>query len=105
MVRFTAIGLSNKEIASEMGISERTVQTHLTRIFKKLGVGSRTEMVLYALKEGLIAIGDLPGKNKNITDSTGKTGLNHRLFSMLLISVAVNLPLPSTLHFLSSFPL
>lgn len=45
-------GMSNKEIASELCISEQTVGTHLANIFKKLGVQSRVEAMLYALKKG-----------------------------------------------------
>ncbi|MDD5590984.1 MAG: response regulator transcription factor [Dehalococcoidales bacterium] len=45
-------GMSNKEIASELHISEQTVGTHLANIFKKLGVQSRVEAMLYALKKG-----------------------------------------------------
>jgi NarL family two-component system response regulator LiaR len=53
-------GLSNKEIASEVSLSIRTVQGCLGQIFKKLGVGSRTEAVIYALKEGLVALEEVP---------------------------------------------
>jgi len=53
-------GMSNKEIASDLGLSIRTVQGHLRQIFKKLGVSSRTEAVVYALKENLITLDDLP---------------------------------------------
>ncbi len=53
-------GLSNKEIADEMSLSIRTVQGHLRHIFKKLGVGSRTEAVIYALKEELVTLEDMP---------------------------------------------
>jgi DNA-binding NarL/FixJ family response regulator len=56
---FTARGLSNKEIADQMGISERTVQAHLFNIFRKLGANSRTQAVLFALKEGYITIENL----------------------------------------------
>lgn len=45
-------GMSNKEIAAELCISEQTVGTHLANIFKKLGVQSRVEAMLYALKKG-----------------------------------------------------
>ena len=45
-------GMSNKEIASELCISEQTVGTHLANIFRKLGVQSRVEAMLYALKRG-----------------------------------------------------
>jgi DNA-binding NarL/FixJ family response regulator len=49
-----ARGLGNKQIASELGMSARTVQTHLTSIFGKLGVSSRTEAVLLALRRGWV---------------------------------------------------
>ena len=45
-------GHSNKEIARRLVISERTVQTHLSNIFAKMEVGSRTEAVLVALRDG-----------------------------------------------------
>ncbi len=44
IVRLIAQGRSNKEIASELFISEKTVKTHVYRIFRKLGVGNRTEV-------------------------------------------------------------
>jgi DNA-binding NarL/FixJ family response regulator len=60
VLKLAAKGLSNKEIAAELFISERTVQTHLVNIFRKLKVGSRTEAVLHALKEGWLTLDDLP---------------------------------------------
>jgi len=53
-------GLGNKEIAAELGVSIRTVQGHLRHIFKKLRVGSRTEAVVRALKEGWVTLDDVP---------------------------------------------
>ncbi|HEY3058204.1 MAG TPA: response regulator transcription factor [Chloroflexota bacterium] len=52
VLRAAARGLGNKQIANELGMSARTVQTHLTRVFAKLGVASRTEAVLRAMREG-----------------------------------------------------
>jgi DNA-binding NarL/FixJ family response regulator len=49
-------GISNKQIANELCLSARTVQAHLGNIFNKLGVGSRTEAVLYALKRGWFSL-------------------------------------------------
>jgi DNA-binding NarL/FixJ family response regulator len=60
VLKAAAKGISNKEIGSELSISERTVQTHLVNIFRKLNANSRTEAVLIALKEGLIKLDDLP---------------------------------------------
>ncbi len=54
VLRVAATGSTNKEIARDLDISPRTVQVHLANIFSKLGVGSRTEAVLYAIKRGWI---------------------------------------------------
>jgi NarL family two-component system response regulator LiaR len=59
VLRLTARGLRNKEMAKELRISERTVQSHLSNIFNKLDVGSRTEAVLLGLNQGLLCISDL----------------------------------------------
>jgi NarL family two-component system response regulator LiaR len=59
VLKLTAKGMRNKEIAKELNISERTVQAHLSNIFSKLEVDSRTEAVLQALKEGWLDICDL----------------------------------------------
>ena len=56
VIDLAARGMSNKEIASQLVISERTVQTHLVNIFRKLGANSRTQAVLYALREGWIEL-------------------------------------------------
>jgi two-component system NarL family response regulator len=55
-LRLMADGRSNKEIASELGISERTVKTHLGHLFEKLGVTSRTEAVKVASRRGLVRL-------------------------------------------------
>jgi DNA-binding NarL/FixJ family response regulator len=55
-LRLTADGKANKEIASELGISERTVKTHLGHLFEKLGVASRTEAIRVATRRGLVRL-------------------------------------------------
>lgn len=55
-LRLMADGQSNKEIASALGISERTVKTHLGHLFDKLGVTSRTEAVKVASRRGLVRL-------------------------------------------------
>jgi DNA-binding NarL/FixJ family response regulator len=52
-------GITNREIADRLSISHRTVQAHLSHIFNKLGVGSRTEAVVYALRKGLLSFEDV----------------------------------------------
>jgi DNA-binding NarL/FixJ family response regulator len=47
-----AAGLSNREIAQQLLISERTARTHVSRILDKLGVRSRTQAALYAIQHG-----------------------------------------------------
>lgn len=58
VLRLAAKGKSNREIAQELTISVRTVQTHLTNVFNKMGVGSRTEAVVHALRKGWITLED-----------------------------------------------
>jgi two-component system, NarL family, response regulator DegU len=53
IVRLVASGFKNKEVGSTLSISERTVKTHLTNIFQKLGVRDRVGLVMYALKHNL----------------------------------------------------
>src|SRR5688572_5530729 len=55
-LRLLADGKANKEIANELGISERTVKTHLGHLFEKLGVTSRTEAVKVATRRGLVRL-------------------------------------------------
>jgi len=60
VLKLAARGMSNKDIGEELFISVRTVQAHLRAIFNKLGVGSRSEAVLYGLKRGWFSLEDLP---------------------------------------------
>jgi len=59
VLRLAACGLGNADIADHLSISRRTVQSHLTQIFNKLGVGSRTEAVITGLRRGLLRLEDL----------------------------------------------
>lgn len=54
VLKCVAAGFANRKIASELVISERTVERHLANIFGKLGVSSRTEAAGYAFAHGLV---------------------------------------------------
>jgi two-component system, NarL family, response regulator LiaR len=55
VLRALAEGRSNKEIAGELGLGETTVKTHVSNILMKLGLPSRTQAALYAVKIGLVS--------------------------------------------------
>lgn len=56
VLRMMTAGLSNREIASALGISEHTVKFHITSIFGKLGTSSRTEAVTEGIRRGLVLL-------------------------------------------------
>jgi DNA-binding NarL/FixJ family response regulator len=50
------VGKSNKEIAAELEISERTARTHVSNIVRKLGLPSRTQAAPWAVRQGLVEV-------------------------------------------------
>jgi len=60
VLKLAAKGMSNKDIGEALVISVRTVQAHLRDIFNRMGVGSRSEAILYSLKRGWFSLEDLP---------------------------------------------
>jgi DNA-binding NarL/FixJ family response regulator len=56
VLRLVAAGKPNKQIAAELAISERTARTHVSRILHKLGLSSRTQAALWAVREGLVEV-------------------------------------------------
>jgi NarL family two-component system response regulator LiaR len=60
VLRLLAQGKSNREIAEQLVIAELTVRTHVSNILGKLHLASRTQAALYALKEGLASLDDVP---------------------------------------------
>ena len=55
VLRLIATGRSNKEIALDLRIAEKTVKTHLGRAFQRIGVSDRTQAALWAERDGLLA--------------------------------------------------
>jgi DNA-binding NarL/FixJ family response regulator len=60
VLKMATRGMGNKDISRTLCISERTVQAHMRSIFNKLGVGSRSEAIIYGLKKRWFKIEDLP---------------------------------------------
>lgn len=56
VLKMIASGSFNKEIASTLNISERTVKNHVSNIFKKIEVSDRTQAAVFAIKNGIITI-------------------------------------------------
>ena len=54
MLALIARGRANKRIALELGISEKTVKTHVGHVLAKLGVADRTQAAVLAVQEGLV---------------------------------------------------
>ena len=57
VLRLIAGGRSNKRIALELGVAEKTVKTHVSHVLAKLGLSDRTQAALYAVREGLVSPG------------------------------------------------
>ena len=56
VLQLAAQGLANKQIAIRLGISEHTIKFHLSAIYAKLGVSSRTEAVRTGVRSGLVVL-------------------------------------------------
>jgi DNA-binding NarL/FixJ family response regulator len=59
VIKALARGKSNKEIATSLGISEKTVRNHASNIYKKLHIFDRTQAVIYAIRRGLVDVEEL----------------------------------------------
>ena len=54
VLRLVVEGLANKQIAQRLGIGEKTIKTHVSRVLAKLGVEDRTQAAVLAIREGLV---------------------------------------------------
>jgi DNA-binding NarL/FixJ family response regulator len=59
VIRALAQGMSDRQIASTLGISEKTVRNHTSNIYRKLHIFDRTQAVIYAIREGVIDVEEL----------------------------------------------
>lgn len=106
ILSLVATGASNKEIAHRLAISVNTTKVHIRNIFAKLGVGSRTEATLCAIREGLVehpaAITSPPEPktlSRELTVSMARPAIPWQRWA---IAPAIAIPLIAILFFLSS---
>jgi two-component system, NarL family, response regulator LiaR len=59
-----ARGMANKGVARELGVTESTVKTHVSGILSKLGLSSRAQLVIYAIRSGLMAVDRAPAGSR-----------------------------------------
>ncbi len=59
VIRALAQGMSDRQIARSLDISEKTVRNHTSNIYRKLHIFDRTQAVIYAIREGVIDVGEL----------------------------------------------
>jgi DNA-binding NarL/FixJ family response regulator len=59
VIRALAQGMSDRQIAASLGISEKTVRNHTSNIYRKLHIFDRTQAVIYAIREGVIDVEEL----------------------------------------------
>jgi DNA-binding CsgD family transcriptional regulator/N-acetylneuraminic acid mutarotase len=84
ILKLVALGMTNREIAQELSISPNTVKVHLSNIFAKTGVASRTEATLYGMEQGIV---DAPGGGQNQADETWRSNL--KIYRWLLIPLSL----------------
>jgi DNA-binding CsgD family transcriptional regulator/N-acetylneuraminic acid mutarotase len=94
ILRLVATGTSNKDIAHQLFISSNTVKVHLRNIFAKIGVSSRTEAAVYAIRYGLSRVSESPELESTIPESSPPLALGRKKrASFLWIAVSTILVL------------
>ncbi|MCS6879997.1 MAG: LuxR C-terminal-related transcriptional regulator [Oscillochloridaceae bacterium] len=95
ILQLVARGATNQQIADQLNISVHTVKVHLRNIFSKIGVVSRTEATLYAIRNGIVSVdapGDIFGEAAQV-----KPALAEESTPIALIPVEVEEAAPTTL--------
>jgi len=88
ILKLVATGLSNKEIAYQLNISPNTVKVHLKNIFGKIGVVSRTEAAMFAVRQGWVEAGNQAALEAVEAQESGAlTKANTIAFSPLLLGL------------------
>jgi DNA-binding NarL/FixJ family response regulator len=65
VLRLVATGLTNKEVAAQLGLSVGTIESHLHSIYGKIGVATRGAAIRFAVEHGLVEPESREGRDKN----------------------------------------
>jgi two-component system, NarL family, response regulator DegU len=60
VIRLIALGLTNRQIATQLNLSEKTIKNHVSHIFRKLKITARTQAAIHAISHNLLRAGDRP---------------------------------------------
>jgi DNA-binding NarL/FixJ family response regulator len=60
VIRLIALGLTNRQIAAQLQLSEKTIKNHVSHIFRKLKITARTQAAIHAISNNLLRAGDRP---------------------------------------------
>lgn len=86
ILRLIAEGSPRKAIANDLGISERTVDSHLARIGQKLGITDRVLLARYALQQGLVESSQT--RDRPVNSSDNDQGTPERAVPLRLLSIS-----------------
>ena len=62
VLQLLAVGLTHRQIAQRLGISDKTARNHIANLYDKLEVHARAQATLYAIREGLVELGQALGR-------------------------------------------
>ena len=58
VIRLIALGLTNRQIAAQLGLSEKTIKNHVSHIFRKLKITARTQAAIHAISNNMLRAAD-----------------------------------------------
>ena len=70
VIRLIALGLTNRQIAGQLQLSEKTIKNHVSHIFRKLKITARTQAAIHAISHNMLRAGDRPEASQTVQPPT-----------------------------------